>query len=506
MSTALERVNDAEARRSSLAGSLLPIAICALLFSTGGLYEVTHRRSLTAISNGDFWWHLRTGLWMLQNHAVPRSSLFSQAAAQAWMASSWLYEVLVSTGYKLFGLRFLPLLATTGKTALAVVTFLLAGGLRGRFWTAVLLSAAAQYVLGSMQPLPVLFSALAFAVELLLLMEYRATGDVRFLYWLPLMFLIWANFDPQFVYGILALLLFLGTCFIEQRGARVAVAWTEQATQLKMLGAVTGASLVATAITPYEWRPYGVFFAEVTSAANSHFPDFQALRFRTPQDYLLLLLAMAAFLTLGMRCSRDIFQIALLVLCTCAAFHSQRDVWLVTMAAVAIVGDAAPERLENTAHGAANFNTRQLLVAAGIAVVVLTIVAVVRLPRSEKALLAEVAGSYPVGAADYVRQQQLPQPMFNSFSWGGFLTWYLPEYPVAIDGRTDLYGDDYNIQYAKVMNADAHYSTFPPLNQAATLVLEKNSLMGKAFPHVTGFKQVYSDDVAMVLVREQPVP
>ena len=229
MSTVLETVNDAETRRSSLAGTLLPIAVCALLFSAGGLYEVAHRRSLTAISNGDFWWHLRIGLWMLENHAVPRSGLFSQMSAQTWAASSWLYEVLVAAGYKLFGLRFLPLLATTGKTALAVVTFLLAGGLRGRFWTAVLLSAAAQYVLGSMQPSPVLFSALAFAVELLLLMEYRATGDVRLLYWLPLIFLIWANFDAQFVYGILALLLFLGACFIEQRGARAGAAWTEQA-------------------------------------------------------------------------------------------------------------------------------------------------------------------------------------------------------------------------------------------------------------------------------------
>ena len=70
-----------------------------------------------------------------------------------------------------------------------------------------------------------------------------------------------------------------------------------------------------------------------------------------------------------------------------------------------------------------------------------------------------------MAAAEYIRAHQLPEPLFNSFPWGGFLTWYLPEYPVAIDGRTDLYGADFNIQYAKVMNAEAHYSTFPPLNQ-----------------------------------------
>ncbi len=77
---------------------------------------------------------------------------------------------------------------------------------------------------------------------------------------------------------------------------------------------------------------------------------------------------------------------------------------------------------------------------------------------------------------------------------------------MAIDGRTDLYGDDFNIQYAKVMNAEAHYSTFPPLAQAGTLLLEKKSLMGSALPHVAGFNQVYADDVAVVLVREQPQP
>jgi len=77
---------------------------------------------------------------------------------------------------------------------------------------------------------------------------------------------------------------------------------------------------------------------------------------------------------------------------------------------------------------------------------------------------------------------------------------------VAIDGRTDLYGPDFNIQYAKIMNAEAHYSTFPPLNDASTILLEKNSLMGKALPNVRGFRMAYSDNVAVVLVREENQP
>ncbi len=98
---------------------------------------------------------------------------------------------------------------------------------------------------------------------------------------------------------------------------------------------------------------------------------------------------------------------------------------------------------------------------------------------SRDALLAKIAEHYPVAAADYIRANHLPTPLFNPYSWGGFLTWYLPEYPVAIDGRAELYGPGFNIQYAKAMNFETHYSTFPPLNGAATILLDKSSHHGQ---------------------------
>ena len=32
--------------------------------------------------------------------------------------------------------------------------------------------------------------------------------------------------------------------------------------------------------------------------------------------------------------------------------------------------------------------------------------------------------------------------LFNHFNWGGYLIWTLREYPVGIDGRTNLYGEE----------------------------------------------------------------
>ncbi len=126
--------------------------------------------------------------------------------------------------------------------------------------------------------------------------------------------------------------------------------------------------------------------------------------------------------------------------------------------------------------------------------------------QSRDAVLAKIAESYPVAAADYIRTNNLPGPLFNSFPWGGFLTWYLPEYPVAIDGRADLYGPDFNVHYAKVMNFEEHYSTFSPLNEARVILLENNSHMAVALASVPGYKTAYSDNVAVVLVRDQSQP
>ena len=484
------------------------VIVLVLLFAVLPVTEAAHQPSLSNLANGDFWWHLRTGIGILESHALPHTGLYSQSSAMPWTATSWLYDMAVAIGFRVLDLRVIPLAAMACKLALAVVAFLLAGGLRGRFWSAVLLSAVAQFILNGLPPLPMYGSALLFAIELLLLMQSRREASVRPLYWLAPLFLLWANVDVQFVIGAIALLMFALTAVLERWGTRSGIAWLESPANppLPKLGAAIAAALLATVLTPYGAGGYRVFVAQVTSAANTYFPDFQALRFRSPQDYLLLLLVGAAFLALGLRRSRDPFQIALLLLCTFASFYAHRYAWLAVIAAVAILGNAPLEPASQPTSESATLAKSRLLLAAGVAIALLAAAAVIHLSGNRARLLAKVGKAYPVVAADYIREHHLPQPLFNSFPWGGFLTWYLPEYPVAIDGRTDLYGDDFNIQYANVMNAGAHFSTLPALDQAGTLLLEKNSLMGTALATVPGFKVAYSDNVAVVLLREPSQP
>jgi hypothetical protein len=470
----------------------MPIGTMLLLFTAAAAFEARNLSSLTALSNGDIWWHLRTGIWMVQNHCLPHSGLFSQSAELPWIASSWGFDLLVASGFRMLGLRSVPFLLIGFKSALAVVTFLLAGGLRGRFWAAALLSAAAQYILGTVQAGPGYCSIVLFAAELLLLNESRRRG-VRFLFWVPPLLLVWANLDIQFVFGMLLLVVFLAASLLQMR------------IPPRTAGIVALLGGIATLMTPYYYRLYAVFWAGVTSAANRYLPEFRAMGFRQPQDYVLMLLTMAAFLALGIRRSRDPFQIALMIGCTMLSFHAQGDAWLVALAAIAVMGEAVGVGAGTSDADNGRLRNRQVMGAMGLSVAVVTLIAVVGTPRSQDTLLAKVAQTYPVGACNFIREHDrespLPRPLFNSYEWGGFLTWYLPEYPVAIDGRAGLYANDFVVQYFKAMNADVAYQSYPAMANAGTLLLQRNSLMGQALSTLPAFRVAYSDNVAVVLTR-----
>lgn len=468
------------------------IATMLLLFTVAAVVEAARLSSLSALSSNDVWWHLSSGLWIIQHHQMPRNGLFSQSSALPWIATGWAYDALLASLYKVFDLRAIPVLLMSFKVALAILVFFLAGGLRGKFWPAVGLSVAAQYILGSIEPGPVYFSILGFGTELLLLLGSRRIGS-KSLIWLPVLFLAWANLDLRFVYGIALLILFLGALTVGQ----VWLNFRETAVSLRTSGIAVALSIIATLITPYFYQPYGVFFTSLTSAANDYFPDFHAMTFHQPQDYALLLLTMTAFLTLGMWRSRDPFLIGSLIACAIFSFHSQRDAWLVTLASIAIIATAVPEREMAAIHSVTSLQG----LAAGVIVLLVLIVAFMRIPRQRELLLAKVGESYPVGASTYIRTHGLPQPMFNNYEWGGFLDWYLPEYPAAIDGRAELYGGDFLIQYFNAMNADIPYSAFPAMRQARTLLLPASSVMGQALCNVSGFKVAYSDKVAVVLTK-----
>ncbi len=460
---------------------------------------------LRALNDPDIWWHLRTGVWILQHHSAPHTGLFSQYADLPWMATSWGFSLLAALVQSVLGLRAVPFLLMAGRCALAACAWLLARGQSHRFWLAVVLSVAAQGAVADLPPGPVICSIVLFTVELLLLFKVRRTGSARLLWVLPFLFVVWVNLHLEFTHGLAVLLLFGLAVAAENFFPRTSSELPE-AGRLRFGGvsAAVAASFAATLLNPYFYHPWSAAYSSLT---NFYFLDLsaatQSLRFRQLQDYVLLLLAMAAFFALGRRRSRDLFQLALLVLSAGMAFRFARDAWFLALSAVAILGNAAAGSAAEpdagpSAQRAWRNETRVTLAALALA---FTLILGWLMRRDQQYLLNRAAEAFPVRACDFIRQQHPPGAIFNDYLWGGFLTWYLPEYPVAMDDRNDLYGEEITSRYGRVMQGQLSLDADPSAGRASIFLLDKRSGMALALSRRADFRVIYKDDLAWILLR-----
>ena len=472
---------------------LHPLALTALL-SAAAAWAAIHPSGLRS---EEVWSHLATGLWILQHHAIPRSGLFTLHADLPWIDTTWGFDALLAATFKLLSLRTIAIVAMILRVALALVTFLLAGG-RRNFWSAILLSAIVQFIFPNALPLPISFSMVFLGVELLLLLNWRSSGNVYLLYGLPILFTVWCNLHIEFVLGLIVLFLYLIAETIEQYRRSQTAAWI----QLRPLVLTSLFSLLATLINPYGFHLIPQFLPSAYSAAAfKYFGEMLPLSFRQPQDYVLLLLVMGAFFSIGRNHSRSVFNIALLALAACVAFRIQRETWFVALASVAIIGNWSGEKEESDTRSA--FRWEDAFVAAASAAMFLVFAFVTPGPNQA---LAQVSQAMPVKACDYIRENHLGAPLFNSMEWGGFLTWYMPQYPVAMDSRLNLYGDDMVQEYFKTVNGGRRLENATLFADAQTILIAKNSALERAlttFPDLTElYREIYSDKRAAVLVRK----
>jgi len=451
----------------------------------------------------DIWWHLKVGDWIVEHHAVPHTGILSRTAAdRPWAAYSWSYEVLLSRAYAWFGLVGVGMFGALLTLAVAYAVYWMVRRLSGRFWVAcILATVTCSAFLFSLMPRPVFLSMILFAVTLTLILESQRLGRVELLYWLPLVFLVWANCHIQFVYGIFVVGLFTGIHLLEQLGAHFGATpdfASPSGLPARKLLLIFAACVLATCMGPYWYHLYAVVFAY----AGSKFPytfirEFQALSFRAFSNYVELLLASAAFFTLGRQKRVDLFKLALLTVASVVAFRTMRDLWFLCITAAACIADAWGAEVEQR-EPSETFPENAAL-AASLAVMLFLIARNVGFDT--RGLDDAMSSVFPVKAVNFLRQNPQPGPLYNTFDWGGFLTWYMPDYPVAIDGRTDLYGDELDMRFFESERGADSYIDDPYLNESGVILLQKEKPLATVLSADQRFQKIYEDRLAVIFVR-----
>ena len=483
---------------------LLKVRALRLLALTGlivGVGTESFSKKITVL-DPDMWWHLSVGDWIVHNHAFPHNGIFSRTAAdRAWMAYSWGYEVLLSRAYDWLGFIGMGLYGTALTIAVAVAVFVMLYRISGRFWIAWTLSIIVDAAfLFNIAPRPVFFSVVLFSITLTLLFEAQRSAQVRPLYWLPLVFLIWANIHIQFIYGLAALGLFAGINWLQQAAVRVGrypEALVRPSLPMFRPFIILAGCILATCVSPYSYHLYQQAFAISQSKIMYRMIiELQALSFQFFNQYLELLLAIAAYFALGWRKKIDPFKLALLIFASVFAFRTWRDAWFLCVTAAAVIADFPASQNENDPpirlSGWA---------AASVASLLLLALAAGSTDFTTRGLDQAISSEYPVDAVNFLRKNPVGGPLYNSFDWGGFLIFYMPQYPVSIDGRTDLYGEAMDQQYYATQEAEPSYESDAVLNDAGLVIVKKKFPIATALEGDRRFRVIYRDDLAVVLAR-----
>jgi hypothetical protein len=471
--------------------------VCFLALLAGLLFD-----GKTTILDRDLWWHLKVGDWILANHAVPHSGIFSRAGGtRPWVAYSWLSEILFSRIYAWFGLRGLALLGVLLTLAAASLLFWVLSWLSGRFWVAWVVSLAASFafLFSLAPPRPVFFSMIFFIVVLTLLLQAQGSGRLQLLYWLPFIFALWVNLHIQFVYGLGVVGLFMGVNALQHLTRSTGIeAYSVQPPVLPLPGLIKIflACVLACCIGPYSYHPYLVVIKYVRSRVPYLWiREFQAYDFNNFTHYILLLLMAAAFFAVGWRKKLDLFKLSLLIVASLIAFRTRRDAWFLAISAAVVIADFHSEGSQRNSA----LKTIEIVVVACVLAIVM-LLAARNFGFTTNDLESVIRQNYPVDAVNFLRQNPVPGPLYNNLGWGGFLIWYMPQYPVVIDGRTDLYGDELILRAMKTEETRS-YTSDPNLNKAGFVLLSKNVPLAHFLATDPRFRIIYQDQISMVFVR-----
>jgi hypothetical protein len=114
--------------------------------------------------------------------------------------------------------------------------------------------------------------------------------------------------------------------------------------------------------------------------------------------------------------------------------------------------------------------------------------------------LSALKDMYPYAAAEFIKQESPPGPMFNSYNWGAFILWELyPDYRTFVDGRTDLFNDEVLKDYLAAWRGEPEWSDVFSRWGIQLVFIEAEAPLRDQLDR-SGWKTIYQDDESIIMI------
>lgn len=516
-----------------------------ILYLLGAIFIIASKR----IEDYDIWYHLRTGEYIIKYWSIPHKDLFSHTAqGHPWITHEWLSQVIFHLFYHNLGLLSLIFL----KASIITLTFYLLFKMLYKFnqnltQSVTLTFLAALVSVGSFSERPQLFSYLFFVLLLYLLSLHpvRNTNlatryntisngvykeNKNYLLVLPFLTALWANCHASFFLVFVVLLVFIFAEYIKsylKAGATLLPdkELVQQAGRLGPLIVILFLTILFSLINPNTYKlflyPFGTIFNPMHT---KYILEWQSPNFHLLQTKFFEFMLLLTIVCFALSKEIDLTDLLLFLIFTHFALDSVRHLPLFALVATPILGkhignlfSLFSEILEKfTARSLLIFNLRQKIkrVDKGVSpnipllnwliLLFLIVFLSYNLPHSNKFTSCVKKSEFPLGAAEFIKENNLKGNMFNEYDWGGFLIFKLyPDYRVFIDGRMDIYADKVFLDYLKIERLETGWEKICRKYKIKFFLLKRDSPFAQALRERGDFKVIYQDKLSVIICNRQ---
>ncbi len=456
----------------------------------------------------DLGWHLATGRYILEHHAIPHTDPFSYTAhGWPWIAHEWATDVVLHTLCRAWGIHGLVLFRQVTQVLGVLLTYLLC--LRAGAHPLLALVGGAGYlffVIPTLGARPQMLLPVYTLLLLHILLSYRQ-GRRHALWWVLPLTVVWVNTHG----GFLLLFVILGIFLIDQALDQPADGLRAGGFALNPRKALPVMLILALAAAVTLLNPNGVtgatypltYFGGDLGRAASQVDEWKSPDFSDPVHRFSLLGMLAAPVIMALApVAPNVFQILLFVFVTYGFLRYQRMVPIFGVVWIWLAAQSVQARFLKPYRPSEN--PRGAVMAVSIFVLA-AFLFVVGMPWLKPPSRLIRQNAFPERVIEAAQRNGLSGNLLNTYHYGGYiLLRYYPRPIVFIDGRADIFAGPVFDDCLTMMRGQMGWDWMLRQYHIDWAILQRDQTLCALLRQAPGWHLLYADNVACLFAKDGP--
>lgn len=490
-------------------------------------------RLLGSFIDPDLWWHIRLGQNILENNWI--NNLTFTCTDYVWVNHAWLSDVLISQLHKLGGFQGMSIFFSAVFGVGILFNFMaikeVLKGLNTKLSRTLVLLYLTLFIhilTSFIAVRPQAFSFLFINVLLFVLIKISAANKVKYfhlLYLAPL-FLLWVNLHGGFPIGIGLIGIFLIYHGLQLVQATIFnTGKSDVLKHLKYIFFLTAVLIVfglVSLINPFGIKLWEEIFTLVLGSSNANFiSEWKAINIK---DYFMLfyfILCTAALVLQVLRRNYNLLRLLLLIIFGFLSFYSVRYILPASGIVIMVFIIELTLFINNFKYLFTDKESKRAL--AALKVLFWIVFAVFGLLWAATSLkfwdgLRDITNKenntglvmYPIKAAEFIKAH--PETFsdlnfYNTYVWGGYLTYTLPGYNWFINGIMPEWHcngkvkDTVMLDYVELESLNPAWANVLDRYNIQAVLIQNTSSLANVLKENDKWELLYQDELAVLYFK-----